>query len=281
MNLDKRRVRAAFSRAAPTYDAVAVLQRELATRMVERLELFRIAPNRILDLGAGTGFATAALRQHYPDATLLAVDFAQPMLQHLRRQWSADGPAALPICADMDQLPLADGSIDLIFSNATLQWSNDLSATLRELRRVIAPGGLLLFTSFGPDTLHELRNAWATVDHYRHTNPFLDLHDVGDALLHSGFADPVLDIDRITLTYARVRDLMRDLKQLGAHQVASGRSPALTGKGRLAALERAYEPYRHAGVLPASYEIVHAHAWVTTNPQATGTRQWVEPPGFL
>lgn len=258
--VDKRLVRRAFSRAAVSYDEVAVLQREMAERMLERLSLFKLQPSTILDLGAGTGQACPGLLKRYPRARLIALDFALPMLQQAarRRHWLRR-PSCL--CADMDQLPLANASCDLIFSNATLQWSTDLDQTLAELRRVLRPGGLLLVTSFGPDTLHELRRAWAQVDGHQHVNPFPDIHDLGDALLRNGLAQPVLDLDRITLTYANLRELMTDLKRLGAHNVTSGRNHALTGKQRLRALEQAYEAFRHEGLLPASYEIVHAHAW--------------------
>ncbi len=267
--VDKRRVRAAFSRAAPGYDEVAVLQREIAERMLDRLDLFSIRPQRVLDLGAGTGHALDRLRAQYKNAELYALDFAQPMLSQARRRgrWLRR-PRCL--CADMDQIPLADASIDLIFSNATVQWSNDLQTTLRELRRVLRDDGLLIFTTFGPDTLFELREAWARVDGHRHTNRFLDMHDVGDAMLRAGFARPVLDVDRIALTYGETEDLMRDLKQLGAHSVAEGRNPGMTGRARLKAVKQAYEGFRRDGLLPATYEVIHAHAWAGSKPAATG-----------
>jgi malonyl-CoA O-methyltransferase len=263
--VDKRRVRAAFSRAAPRYDEVAVLQREIAERMLERLDLFSIRPKRVLDLGAGTGHALDRLLAKYREADLYALDFAHPMLGQAKRRgrWLRR-PRCL--CADMDHIPLADASIDLIFSNATVQWSNDLQGTLKEFRRVLRDDGLLIFTTFGPDTLFELREAWAEVDGHRHTNQFLDMHDVGDAMLRAGFAQPVLDVDRIRLTYGAAEDLMRDLKHLGAHSVAEGRNPAITGRARLAAVKQAYERFRRDGLLPATYEVIHAHAWAGSKP---------------
>ncbi|HEB96379.1 MAG TPA: malonyl-[acyl-carrier protein] O-methyltransferase BioC [Sedimenticola thiotaurini] len=260
--IDKAQARRAFSRAAPRYDEVAVLQREIGQRMLDRLEVVRLQPRWVLDLGAGTGHAIDGLMRRYPKARVLALDFALPMLQRARRRGRLlRRPACL--CADLERLPLADACIDLIYSNAALQWSNDPDTTFAELRRVLRPGGLLMFTTFGPDTLKELRQAWSRVDGYSHVSPFADMHDLGDSLLRTGFADPVMDVDRITLTYAAVDGLMRDLKVLGAHNVTSGRPRGLTGRARLRAMRAAYEEHRRAdGLLPASYEVVYGHAWV-------------------
>jgi malonyl-CoA O-methyltransferase len=168
------------------------------------------------------------------------------------------------VCADAERLPFADSSFDLVFSNLMLQWCVELEVVFTELQRVLRPGGLLLFTSFGPDTLHELRGSWQQVDGYSHVNAFADMHDVGDALLRTRFADPVMDVERLTVTYADVWKLMRELKQIGAHNVTLGRPRGLTGKARMQRLVGAYEHYRSQGVLPASYEIVNGHAWSTS-----------------
>ncbi len=260
--VDKRQARRAFSRAAERYDEVAVLQREIGQRMIERLQVCRLQPERILDVGCGTGMATRELMNRYPRAQMLALDFALPMLLQTRRRGSW---WRKPRCigGDLEQLPLADCSIDLIYSNAAIQWSNDLDHTFSEFRRVMRPGGLLMFTTFGPDTLKELRQAWAMVDGSAHVSGFLDMHDVGDALMRAGFSDPVMDVDRMCLTYQSVDGLMRDLKVLGAHNVSQGRRRGLTGKGRLQRMRQAYEQFRRDGVLPASYEVVYGHAWVT------------------
>jgi malonyl-CoA O-methyltransferase len=260
--IDKRQARLAFSRAAECYDQVAVLQREIGQRMLDRLELVRLQPRVILDIGAGTGVATAALAARYRKARVVALDFALPMLLQARKR---GGWLRKPrcICGDLEQLPLADHSVDLIYSNAALQWSNDLDSAFGEFRRVLRPGGLLMFTTFGPDTLKELRAAWAAVDNGSHVSTFIDMHDVGDALMRAGLADPVMDVDRLTLTYERVGGLMKELKILGAHNVNSDRRRGLTGKGRLQAMQAAYEQFRRAqdGLLPASYEVVYGHAW--------------------
>jgi malonyl-CoA O-methyltransferase len=262
--IDKRQARRAFARAAPRYDDVAVLQQEIGRRMLERLELVRMVPQRILDAGAGTGIATDALSCRYPEAEVIALDFALPMLQQAQRRVRS----VRCLCADLEHLPLADGCIDLIFSNAALQWSNDLDHTFREFLRVLRPGGLLMFTTFGTDTLKELRTAWATVDGESHVSRFPDLHDVGDALVRSRFAEPVMDVDRMQLTYDQVEDLMEDLKVLGAHNVTQARPRGLTGRGRISAMTAAYEGFRREGRLPASYEVIYGHAWAPATGRA-------------
>jgi malonyl-CoA O-methyltransferase len=260
MTIDKTRARRAFERAAPGYDAVAVLQRELADRLLERLDYVRLKPRRILDLGCGTGYAVDALHRRYRGAQVIALDFAHAMLLRARRRGSwLRRPLCL--CADAERLPLADGALDLIVSNATLQWCNDPQATFAECLRVLSPGGLFMFATFGPDTLKELRSAWSSVDGYTHVSPFADMHDLGDALVRARFADPVMDAERLTLTYERLADLMADLKGIGAHNATHGRPRGLTGPRRLAAVAAAYETQRRDGRLPASYEAVYGHAW--------------------
>lgn len=258
--IDKRAARRAFDRAAATYDGVAVLQREMAARLLERLDYVRLTPRTILDLGAGTGLAVDDLQRRYRQARVLALDFACEMLRLARRRGSLlRRPSCL--CADAEALPLREGGIDFIFSNATLQWCNDLDRTFAELRRVLAPGGLLMFTTFGPDTLRELRAAWAQADGHGHVSPFLDMHDVGDALVRAGFDGPVLDAEYLTLTYTDLGGLMDDLRGLGATNATRERPRGLTGRSRWHAMRTAYEVHRQEGRLPATYEVVYGHAW--------------------
>ncbi len=258
--IDKRLARRSFERAAADYDRVAVLQQEIARRMLERLDYVKLEPRVVVDIGAGTGFSAERLLTRYPQARLIAVDFAMNMLRRTRlRGTSSRRPFC--VCADAEELPLGAGSADLLFSSATLQWCNDLERTFSAFSRILRPGGLLMFTTFGPDTLRELRQAWASVDGYSHVSSFFDMHDIGDALVRSRFADPVMDVERITLTYETVEGLMRDLKTLGAHNVTGARARGLTTRRRLSLMVAAYERFRQGGRLPASYEVVHGHAW--------------------
>jgi malonyl-CoA O-methyltransferase len=262
LRVDKRQARRGFARAAGRYDEVAVLQQEIGRRMIERLGFMKIAPLRILDLGCGTGYSIDALLKLYPKAELIALDIAEPMLRRARRRgrW-LKRPRCL--CADLDAVPLADGSIDLVFANAALQWSADPPQAFADLARVLRPGGLLIFTSFGPDTLRELRSAWADVDGAEHVHGFIDMHDYGDMLVAAGLADPVMDVERMTLTYTDAMDLMREVKAIGAANAGMQRRRGLLGRGQLAQVCAAYERFRDSGGrLPASYEVVHGHAWV-------------------
>jgi len=251
---DKQRLAAAFDRAAPGYDAIADFQRVVAERLLERLEYMRLAPSAVLDLGAGTGRSARELGARYADAAIVEIDLAFGMLRVERRSRRA-------VCADAERLPFADRSFDLVFSSLMLQWCNDPAAVFAELRRALRPGGLLIFSTLGPDTLSELRESWATADEDVHVNAFIDMHDLGDALVRAGMGEPVMETERFTLAYADGRALMRDLKSLGARNANVGRRRTLTGRGRLTAMLGAYEKYRHDGRLPATYEVVYGHAW--------------------
>lgn len=280
--LDKARIRASFDAAADTYEEAAVLQHEVGSRMLERLELIRIAPDHILDLGAGTGRLSRALHRRYRRARVLALDLAPRMLAVARRNHGRNichingwlGKLIgrqYYVCGDAEHLPLADHSVDLVFSNLTLQWCGELETAFAEFRRVLRPGGLLMFSTFGPDTLKELRHSWRSADPDGvHINDFVDMHDVGDALLRAGLRDAVMDVEHFTLTYPDVYQLMRELKTTGAHNVASQRRHSLTGKQRLKAMVAAYETFRVNGSLPATYEVVYGHAWAPAHtPQAS------------
>jgi len=264
--IDKARVRASFDRAASTYDAAAVLQAEVRQRMLDRLDLVRISPELILDAGCGTGHASQALGRRFKQSRVIALDIALGMLRQtaqqqslMRRLLGLDRLAGL--CADIEQLPLAGQSVDLLWSNLAIQWCNDLDTAFAEMHRVLRPEGLLMFSTFGPDTLKELRQAAAADPDHVHVSRFIDMHDIGDAIVRAGFSAPVLDVEHFTLTYDDVMAVMRDLKAIGAHNAADGRPRGLLGRGFLRQLTENYEQFRKAGKLPATFEVVYGHAW--------------------
>ncbi len=269
-HLDKARVRASFDRAAKSYDAAAVLQKLVREEMLSRLDLVSLKPESILDAGCGTGHASKALMQKYPKAQVVSLDLAMGMLhktqlintsftQRIKQGFGLNKQHLL--CADIEQLPLADASLDMVWSNLAIQWCNDLDAAFTDIHRVLLTDGLLIFSTLGPDTLKELRAASSMDREHVHVSRFIDMHDIGDALVRAGFSAPVLDVERITLTYNDVMAVMRDLKSIGAHNAADGRSRSLQGRGFLKQLTANYERYRKDGKLPATFEVVYGHAW--------------------
>jgi malonyl-CoA O-methyltransferase len=258
--LDTQRVRASFDRASGGYEHAAALQARVRAELLERLALFKLNPRVALDLGAGTGQGAQALRATFRRTLVLALDSSPGMLRAARRR-SGFFRRFERIRADAARLPLATASVDLVFSSLMLQWCDDLAGTLAEVRRVLSPGGLFACSTFGPDTLHELRASWAAVDGDSHVNRFLDLHDVGDALVRAGLAEPVLDVERVVLTYPDSLALMRDLKAIGAHNATRGRPRGLTGRARMKGMRAAYERFRRDGRVPATFEVLYATAW--------------------
>jgi len=252
---DKQRVRKAFDRAAETYDAAAVLQKEVCKRLLEKLEFVNLSPARVLDAGTGTGEAILPLQQRFKNIEVVTLDISEKMLLKI-----AD-TGTQKVCGDIEALPFTDQCFDLVFSNLMLQWCNDLSAAFAECKRVLKPGGLLLFTTFGPDTLKELRASWQQVDAAVHVNAFLDMHDIGDGLLHTGFAEPVMEAEHITVNYQDVDTLMHDLRAIGANVTSNGHRQGLLTPNLLAKLRASYERFRRGHDLPATYEIIYGHAW--------------------
>lgn len=289
----KQQIKDSFNKAAVTYDAAAIVQKEVCKRLLERLEYIKADPSVILDIGAGTGQGTMGLARQYPAADIVAMDLSENML-HLSREKSSNSQcgrqAGHPgfvknmtgifsslrkskaetnihrVCADAEQLPLLDASVDLIFSNLTIQWCFDLTQLFQEFRRVLKPGGFLLFTTFGPDTLYELRESWAGVSDKVHVNEFADMHDIGDALYNVQAENPVMDSEKIILNYQSVKQILVDIKQVGAHNQNNGRAKGLTGKNKLQAMYRAYEKFYSAEGYPVTYEVLYGHAWNPKTP---------------
>jgi malonyl-CoA O-methyltransferase len=275
----KRDVRRAFDRAARTYDGAAILQREVCGRLLEHLDPMRLDPRRMVDLGCGTGSAFEALSKRYPRAALLALDLAPAMLAKARERspwWrrALGGSSPALLCADAESLPLASQSTQLVFSNLALQWC-DPAAVFAEVSRVLEPGGLFLFSTFGPDTLRELRAAFAEADGAPHVNAFVDMHDLGDALVGAGLSDPVMDMEVVTMEYGSVEAVARDLKAIGAVNSLAARSRGLPGRARWERMTTAYERFRRDGRLPATFEVVYGHAWKVAPKKLPDGRQVV------
>ena len=265
--LDRAAARRWFERVAVgAEDPVA---REVERRMASRLGLVKHSPARIVDVGCGTGGSRALLRGRYPGAEIIFADFAATPLTRTRGATSFaarlraafGGQREHLVCGDMDALPLATGTCGMLWSNLALAWAPDPVATFREWHRVLEVGGLLMFTSYGPDTLKELRAAFAGADDAPHVHPFADMHDLGDALVASGFADPVMDVDVLTVTYARPEDLFRDLRATGQRNAHARRRRSVGSARRWERMRAAYAALARDGRVPATFEIVYGHAW--------------------
>ena len=256
--VDARLARRRFDRAATSYAQASRLEAEIGTRMLQRLDYVRLAPKRVLDAGCGPVRDARSLAKRYRKADVLAVDFSQPMLHAGRpRLRFFERRRPKPVCADLTRLPLASATIGLLWSNMVLHWAADPLAALREFHRVIAVEGLLMFSTLGPDTLAELRAAAGAA----RVHSFADMHDLGDMLVAAGFAEPVMDMERVTMVYADGEALLADLRASGQTCALSGRARGLAGRRFLAALREKLAAQSKAGKLAVSYEVVYGHAW--------------------
>ena len=258
--LDPRTVRRSFDRASRTYDTAAAVQGEIRTRMLERLDIVRLQPTAVLDLGAGTGHASRELKRRYPSAQVIALDSSLAMLRASAPQQRFLRRFA-PVCGDAHRLPVRSQSFDLVLSNLLLEWCHEPDAVFGEVARVLRPKGLFTFTTVGPDTLKEVRELWRGVDPFTHVHRFIDMHDFGDALLRAGFAEPVMDTERLTVTYRDLSTLLDEIRGSGARNIAQGRPHGLTGRARGALVRSRCEELVRNGPLRISVEVIHGHAW--------------------
>ncbi len=265
-------VRRSFDKAAKTYDAASGVAAEIRNRLLERLDFVKLQPKVVLDLGAGTGHASKALKHRYRSAEVVALDLSPAMLVEAdkRQSWLRRFHR---VAADAHRLPIKDGSAQLVFSNLMLEWCHDPDAVFQEIRRVLQPGGLLTFATLGPDTLRELRDGWRKIDAHPHIHRFIDMHDLGDALMRAGFAEPVMDTERLTVTYSHLDALLSELAASGSTNLAHGRARGLTSKARFDSLRNAVRPTSDQTVLSVSVEVVYGHAWageLRPRPRADG-----------
>lgn len=265
--VDARQVRRAFAKVAADYGQADFFAREIDRRMQERLDFVRIEPSCIVDLGCSQGASLAMLRQRYPNVPAIGIDLVPEMLwagQEKRPGWQRwlplrRGDTPRFVAADAVRLPLKGGSTGLVWSNLLLHWLDDPLPALTEAYRILEVGGLLMFSTLGPDTLKELRSAFA--DGYAHTQRFIDMHDLGDMLVACGFADPVMDMEIVTLTYDSVEAMLGELRAAGATCAMRSRCHGLTGRHAWESVKAAYEMLRMEGKLPATFEVVYGHAW--------------------
>ncbi len=269
--VDKSKVAKSFGAAAKGYDRVAVLQRTVSERMIERLNLIQLAPENILDIGAGTGQSARSLAKKFKRSKVFQLDLSQQMSIISRSKTSRFFSRQNFVCGDAERLPVTSSFFDLVHSSLTFQWCNDLDKCFSESFRVLNTNGLFIFATLGPDTLKELRECWAAVDDNIHINTFFDMHDIGDALVRAGLESVVMDVESITMTYTDSMDLMRELKALGAHNVNKDRHKGLTGKDSFKIMMHHYEKFRENEKLPASFEIIYGHAWKPATPIASRT----------
>ncbi len=251
-----------FDLAAPGYEQHATLQKYTASELIDRIRVMNIRPTTILDLGSGTGIVSKHLAEAFKDSIIVQTDVSFGMLCQARdlrpHKYSK---MSLYLCADAEQMPFINNTFDLVVSNLMLQWTENLKTLFEDISKLLKPGGVFVFTTLGPSTLVELREAWAAADDLKHVNDFIDMHVVGDALIASGLADPIMETDNVILNFESVGQVMQHLKNLGANNINRGRRNTLTGKGRLKVLMDAYESRRNNHGLPCTYEVVYGHAW--------------------
>lgn len=254
---DSRATRRRFDAAAATFDGADFVHAATRDGLMARLEPMVVDAGLVLDLGAATGAALKPLRQRFPKADVVAIDQSLPMLEKCRRRqrWPR---RPLAVQADAAALPFADGSVDVVFSNLLLPLIGDPATMAAEVARVLRKGGLFAFSSLGPDSLAELRRAWAAIDEAGHVLEFPDMHDLGDALVRAGLSDPVLDVDRLEVTYATPARLFADLTAAGARNSLAHRPAGLTGRETFRRLENALLA---DGEIRLELELVYGHAW--------------------
>ncbi len=256
ISLDCIALKQAFNRAAPAYAEYGLLSQEIAARLFDRLDVIKVQPEIVVDLGCSTGYCTVELAQRFPNAQIIGIDFAEQMLN-----FATSGININYQCENAEHTSLADQSIDFVFANLLLHWC-DMKALFAEVKRVLKPNGLLLFSTLGPDTLQELRYCWRQVDKLTHVHQFTDMHDIGDLLLEMKFADPVMDMEFLTTTFPDAESLMYSLKMAGAHNVNVNRPKHLMGKQKLEKVVEAYEQFRDEdNLIPATFEVIYGHAW--------------------
>lgn len=273
MQVSRKKVQASFARATASYNEAAVVQNEILQRALAKLLALRPQNGKVLDLGSGTGLARAKLQELYGQDAYFAVDLVFAMLTYANQQFA--GQLQHSVCGDAESLPYRAEAFDVFFSTSTLQWCNRLDLAFQEANRVLNTGGLLLFSTFGPDTLKELRASFAQVDENPHVKTFIDLHDIGDLLAAAGFSEVVMESETLTVEYSKTMQLLRDLQATGATNHLVDRSRGLLGKQQFHRVLKHYEQFKlKNGKFPASYEVIYGHGWKIAPSALESKEQW-------
>lgn len=251
LELDKINVKRSFAKASDTYDGLAELQRNIGLKLLKQHKITELS-GVILDLGCGTGFLTRELQQYTGDKTIIAMDNAMPMLEAAKRKCNVGFS-----CADIENLPILDNSIDWIFSNLALQWCADLPEVFENFKRVLKPDGHLIFSTFGPQTLYELKQAWVKIDNYSHVNDFYSVQQLHDFMQQAGLQNIQIENYQYKSQYSNVMLLMKELKGIGAHNVTANRNRGFSTSAHLQNMTSAYEVFRENGYLPATFDVIN------------------------
>ena len=255
--LKLRDVRRRFDRAASGFDAVDFVHSTTREGLLARLSPMLIDAKTVVDLGCATGTASSALSRQFRRARIISIDLSHQMLRQAQRKRSLFSRGTM-IQANAVALPLASQSVDLVFSNMLLPWVSEPATLFAEIARVLRTDGLFVFSALGPDSLKELRQAWQDVGNGAHVNRFLDMHEFGDAAVRSGLRDPVLDIDRLQVTYEKPQALFDDLTAMGGRNSLLNRRRSLLGTSRFEAMTGALAG---VGALTLDLELIYGHCW--------------------
>jgi malonyl-CoA O-methyltransferase len=265
-----------FSRASQSYQEHAKVQYEIGQRLCERFDYYQISPSQVLDLGAGPGVFSHHLKKRFPKSTVTAFDLSEAMLKKVKRRWRS--PIG-KVVGNMNVLPFKDDAFELIFANQVIHWLDDSQALFKEISRVLKPKGVFVFSTLGPDTFKEINAAWQSIDDYSHVNQFKDMHDLGDHLLKTGFEEPVVDMEYITVRYENTKSLARDLKSQGVQHVSKSSNQGLVTPRKWLKFETSYEKFRDKdNYLPLTYEVIYGQAWGQAPKQSIGNNGEVRVP---
>tara|TARA_B100000787_G_scaffold150662_1_gene123337 strand:+ start:259 stop:1059 length:801 start_codon:yes stop_codon:yes gene_type:complete len=264
--IDKDYKRKVFDRHAKTYDQYSSLQNKISDNLFKKLDLIELKPNLILDLGCGTGRNGRIMKEKYKNIKIINYDFSVNMLlEAKKKQYKILDNKSDFVCGDIEELSFSENTFDVIWSTSSLQWCNNLSDIFKKAKVILKPGGLFIFSTFGPNTLFELRNITKKISNYQKTNNFLGALSIEDKLINEGFIDPIVDSEEFCLTYKDINKLFLDLRKIGATSGFKNRKIGLSGKSFLKLISDGYKEYSYDGIFPATYEAIYGYAWNTNN----------------